>query len=304
MCLPSTSSPSETVKRRRAVRLLLPAALLLAALLTSCSLQVFALRTIDSVFDNAVAAGMAEPDLQLGKGAMEGNLKLLEAVAISDPTNVKFLLLNCEGYTAYAQAYADDSAERGVLFYGRAEQYGKKALEVRGVPPSVFRADAAAMQAALVQLGRQDVPIVFWTASAWANRVYLQMEDPDALAGLPSINAMMQWVKDRDPGYFYGGPWLYFGTYYSSIPPALGGRPALARENFERAVAASGGRFLMAYVLYARYYAVQAQDEALFTDLLGRVLAAPRDVLPPQSLANAVAKKRAAQLMAEKDTFF
>jgi hypothetical protein len=284
-------------------RTLLPAALL-ALLLQGCSLQTFALRSIDSVFDNAVASVMAEGDLRLAEPAIAGNLKLLEGVVASDPTNLKFLLLACEGYTSYALAFADDSPERAAMFYGRAEQYGKRALGLRGIPQRVFRSDAPSMDAALSRLGRQDVPLVFWTASAWGNRVYLQMEDPDAIADLPCINAMMQWVKDREPTYFYGGPWLYFGTYFSSIPPALGGKPERARENFEHAVAASQGRFLMTFVLYARYYAVQTQDEALFQDLLNRVVSSSADVLPEQRLANAVAKKRARQLLAARGDYF
>jgi hypothetical protein len=284
-------------------RILLPAALL-ALFLQGCSLQTFALRSIDSVFDNAVASVMAEGDLRLAEPAIAGNLKLLEGVVASDPTNLKFLLLACQGYTSYALAFADDSPERAVTFYGRAEQYGVRALVLRGIPRTVFRADAAEMQAALARLGRENVPLVFWTASAWGNRVYLQMEDPDAIAELPSINAMMEWVRDREPDYFYGGPSLYFGTYYSSIPPALGGRPALAKENFERAVAASKGRFLMTYVMYARYYAVETQDETLFQDLLNRVVSASADILPEQRLANAVAKKRARQLLAATGDYF
>jgi hypothetical protein len=284
-------------------RTFLPAALL-ALLLQGCSLQTFALRSIDSVFDNAVAAVMAEPDLRLAEPAIAGNLKLLEGVVASDPTNLKFLLLACQGYTSYALAFADDSPARAAMFYGRGERYGKRALVVRGIAQKVFSSDAAAMHAALSRLGREEVPLVFWTASAWGNRISLQMEDPDAMADLPSVNAMMEWVRDRDPGYFYGGPWLYFGTYFSSIPPALGGKPERARENFERAVAASQGRFLMTYVLYARYGAVQAQDEALFQDLLNRVISASVDVLPEQRLANAVAKKRARELLAARGDYF
>jgi hypothetical protein len=283
--------------------ILLPAALL-ALLLQGCSLQTFALRSIDSVFDNAVASIMAEGDLRLAEPAIAGNMKLLEGVVASDPTNLKFLLLACQGYTSYALAFADDSTQRAAMFYGRAEQYGERALVLRGIPREVFRADAPAMHAALARLGKQDVPLVFWTASAWGNRVYLSMEDPDAIAQLPSINAMMEWVKDREPDYFYGGPWLYFGTYYSSIPPALGGKPGLARESFERAVAASQGKFLMTYVMYARYYAVAMQDEALFQDLLNRVLGASADVLPEQRLANAVAKARARQLLSARADYF
>ena len=134
--------------------------------------------------------------------------------------------------------------------------------------------------------------------------MYLQLEDPDAIADLPTVGAMMEWVRDREPTYFYGGPYLYFGTYFGSLPPTLGGRPELAKENFERAIAVSQGKFLMTYVLYAKTYAVETQNEGLFQDLLNRVVSSSVDVLPEQRLANAVAKKRARELLAGKDQYF
>jgi hypothetical protein len=286
-------------------RLVLIALALALLALQGCSIQTFALRSLDSVFDNAVSAVMAEGDLRLAEPAIAGNLKLLEGVSASDPTNVKFLLLACMGYQSYALAFADDSADdRAVTFYERAEQFGKRALVVRGVPEQVFHADPATMQKALARLGGGDVPLVFWAASAWGNRVYMQLEDPNAIADLPTVSAMMAWVKEREPTYFYGGAYLYFGTFYGSLPPLLGGKPELARENFERAVAASQGKFLMTYVLYAKTYAVETQNEGLFEDLLNRVMSSSVDVLPEQRLANAVAKKRARQLLASARDYF
>jgi hypothetical protein len=60
----------------------------------------------------------------------------------------------------------------------------------------------------------------------------------------------------------------------------------------------------MTYVLYAKTYAVETQNEALFQDLLNRVVSSSVDVLPEQRLANAVAKKRARELLAGKDQYF
>jgi hypothetical protein len=273
-------------------------------ILQGCTLQSVALRSMDSVFDNAVASIMSESDLRLAEPAIAGNLKLLEGLSASDPTNIKFLLLACQGYASYALAFADDNPERASLFYARAEQYGKRALAQRGIPEKVFHAEPSAMQQALTRLGAADVPLVFWATNAWANRVYLQLEDPNAIADLPTVNAMMQWVKDREPTYFYGGPYLYFGTYFASLPPLLGGKPELAKENFERAVDASQGKFLFAYLMYAKTYAVETQDEALFQELLNRVVSSSVDVLPAQRLANAVAIKRARELLAGKDQYF
>jgi hypothetical protein len=134
--------------------------------------------------------------------------------------------------------------------------------------------------------------------------VSLQPNEPDAIASIPTANAMMEWVQGREPGFFYGGPSLYFGVYYGSFPPALGGKPALAKEYFDRARGAGQGKFLMTDVLYARVYAVVTQDRGLFEDLLKRVVEAPSDLLPEQALANSVAKKRARQLLARAEELF
>jgi hypothetical protein len=277
-----------------------------AAVLTvqGCTIQSIALRSVDSLFDNTVSALMQEGDLQFAEAAIAGDMKLLEGVVASDPTNVKYLQLACMGYTSYALAFAEEDPARALLFYSRAQAYGVRGLRERGVPKSAFSADAATMRAALGRLGRSDVPLVFWTADAWGSAIALQPDDPDAMASIPTSNALMEWVKEKEPDFFYGGPSLYFGVYYGSYPPALGGRPDLAKENFERARASGKGKFLMTDVLYARTYAVETQDRTLFQQLLEGVANAPSDLLPEQRLANAVAQKRARQLLARAEELF
>ncbi len=256
------------------------------------------------MFDKTVAALMQEGDLTFAQSAMAGDLKLLEGVAESDPSNVRYLQLACMGYASYALAFAADEPARALLFYSRAQAYGVRGMVARGIPRSAFSADAATMRAALKRLGRGDVPLVFWTANAWGSAIALQPDDPDVIAAIPTANALMEWVLALDPGYFYGGPSLYFGVYYGSYPPSLGGRPDLARQNFEKARAAAGDRFLMTDVLYARTYAVQTQDRQLFHDLLTRVVNAPADLLPEQRLANTVAQSRARAMLAHEEELF
>jgi hypothetical protein len=141
-------------------------------------------------------------------------------------------------------------------------------------------------------------------ANAWGNAVNLQRDNPDAIASLLTIEAMMEWVKAEDSTYYYGGPLLFFGVYYGSLAPMLGGKPALSLSFFQRAAAASNGKFLMTYVYEAKTYAVQIQDESLFENLLQQVIQAPDGVLPEQNLANAVARLQARALLARKTDYF
>jgi hypothetical protein len=60
----------------------------------------------------------------------------------------------------------------------------------------------------------------------------------------------------------------------------------------------------MTHVYYARTYAVQTQDEALFEELLTTVEKTPLEILPDYRLANAVAKEKAKLLLARKSDLF
>ena len=60
----------------------------------------------------------------------------------------------------------------------------------------------------------------------------------------------------------------------------------------------------MTDVLYARTYAVETQDGHCSRSCWTRVVEAPPDLLPEQRLANAVAQKRARQLLARAEELF
>ena len=53
-----------------------------------CSIQTAALRSMDGLFDATVASLMEESDLRFAESAIAGNMKLLEGVIASDPSNV------------------------------------------------------------------------------------------------------------------------------------------------------------------------------------------------------------------------
>lgn len=188
------------------------------AILPGCSIQKFALRSVDNIFDDAMSAVMEEEDLRLAEQAIGGDLKLIDGLIKTDPENEKLLTLGCMGYTSYALAFAEDSLDRARMFYLRAQQYGKRAMVLRGVPDSVFRSDEASVRKALSNLSDRDIPLVFWTVNAWGSAVNLQRDNPDAIAQLPTVNAMMQWVREQDSTFYYGGPLFYFGVFYGSLP--------------------------------------------------------------------------------------
>ena len=125
-----------------------------------------------------------------------------------------------------------------------------------------------------------------------------------AIADLAKIEAMMQFVVQHDPAYFYGGAHFFLGTLYGTRPKMLGGDSAISRKHFEDCLALNGGKFLMTYVYYARSFAVQYQDKDLFEQCLTRVDTTSLDVLPEARLSNAIAKKKALLLRAKTNDLF
>ena len=75
---------------RRARGLVLLAGAAAALVLQGCTIQSLALRSVDSLFDSTVTALMREGDLQFAESAIPGDLKLLEGVSDSDPTNARY----------------------------------------------------------------------------------------------------------------------------------------------------------------------------------------------------------------------
>jgi len=281
------------------------AAVVFLALLFPGCVQTLAIRTMGGIMDYGLEAFNEEGDLRLAQDALGSNLKLVEALIKGDPENSKLLLMASQGFSAYALSFVeDDSVERARGFYLRGRDYGMQVLTQNPRLKNALDMDLATFQSAIRSLGKDDVPAVFWTAFGWGSYINLSRSEVAAVADLPKVLSMMEFVQDKDPGFFYGGSSLILGSIEGSIPPSLGGKPEKAKEYFERALSLNGGKFLLTDVYYARTYAVQTQNQQLFESLLKKVDDASLDILPEARLSNAVAKKKAKLLLEHENDFF
>jgi hypothetical protein len=268
--------------------------LLLAALLLQGCIQTMAIRTMGGIMDYGLEAFNEESDLKLAESALGSNLKLVEALIKGDPENKKLLLMASQGFNAYALAFAeDDSVERARGFYLRGRDYGMKVLTQNAVFREALDKDVSTFQSALKTFSKDDVPALFWTAFGWGSYININRSVVGAIADLPKVLAMMEYVRQLDATFYYGGPYLILGSIEGSMPKVLGGRPERAKEYFDRAAELTGGKFLLTYVYYAKTYAVQTQDQPLFESLLKKVDDASLDILPEARLSNAIAKRKA-----------
>jgi hypothetical protein len=268
-----------------------------STLLSGCSLQQLAIRSMGGLMNGGFAVLNEEQDLDIAEKSIASNLKLLEAMLRNDPDNDNLLLLTCMGYTSYTIGFVEDQDQnRARLFYLRAKNYGMRFLKRNQQFSSSLDGNLESFTKSLLYFDKDAVPYIFWTALSWGSYVSLSLTDPDAMADLPKVEAMMKFVVDKDDKYFYGGAHFFLGALYGSRPKALGGNPDESKSQFEKCIQINDGKFLLTYVYYARTYSVQIQDQDLFDRLLKHVEETSIDILPEARLSNAIAKKKAEHL--------
>ncbi|MGE5313435.1 MAG: TRAP transporter TatT component family protein [Acidobacteriota bacterium] len=273
----------------------------------SCGVvQNVAVNSTSGILTYGMAALFEEPDLTVAEQAIPGNLKLVEALyRAKDGDDDKLGTMLVQGYTGYALSFVEDTdPERAKALYKRARDYGLKVLRKNKKFDAAFDQDAETFRTAVQSFTKDDVETIFWTANAWGSLVNLGMNDPELIGDLSKVNALMEFVIANDEGFYYGSAHMYFGTIFATIPRALGGKPELAKEHFEKCFKLGNNKLLLPYVFMAKSYAVQVQDKELFLSLLKTVEEAPDDILPEQMLVNAVAKRKARALAARADELF
>ena len=97
----------------------------LSFLISGCSIQKLAVRSMSGILDNSMAALYEETDLTLAEQAIASDLKLLEGLIKTDSENDKLLLLACQGFASYALGFVEDTDPvRAKKLYLRGRDYG------------------------------------------------------------------------------------------------------------------------------------------------------------------------------------
>lgn len=250
-------------------------------------------------------AVLDEPDWQQGREAMPAQLALVESLLVTDPANLGLRRLAAEGFGGGAFLFLEDAEPaRAKGFYLRGRDHALAALAFKrqfiglaALPPEEFE---KRLKSAVLE----DVPDLFWAGFSWAGYVNLSKDDAAALADLPKATALMTRARELDASFQHGGADLYFGLYYASRPPLLGGNPAKAKSHFDAAHRSTKGQYLMTHYLNARWYAVAVQDQELCRQLLKKVLDEPSGRLTGARLADEAAKRKAAAMLEKLDDYF
>jgi hypothetical protein len=199
-------------------------------------------------------AAAKQSDPTIIKAGSPAYLMLIDGLIEAYPDNRELLTVGCQAYDTFASSFLEDSERHEAsALYAKAMHYGFRALSEQGDFSKALSGTLGEFTNFLQKYDKDSVPALFWTATAWASWTNTNLDDLEALAELPMLEATMKRLLELDDSFYYGGPHLLLATYLAAKPAILGGNVDQAREHFEQALALGKGKLLMARVLYARY---------------------------------------------------
>jgi hypothetical protein len=257
-----------------------------------------------TLLEEVARASYRQSDLRILREGMPAYLMLIDGMVQAVPDNEQLLIAAAQSYSSFASLFVEgQDNEYANLLYQRGKQYALRSLEMRGFKEPLQR-PFDDFKEGLKRLGKKDVPYIFWAATCWVNWIRLNLDSIEAISELPRVESLMKRALELDEGFYYGGPHLFMGIWFASRPKIVGGDLKKAQEHFLKALDLGQGKFLMAYVYYANYYARKITDKDLFTSTLQKVLETPAETSPDLVLINTVAKKQAKELLSHVGEYF
>lgn len=257
-----------------------------------------------------------DDDPELVRDAVPFGLKLQEQVLQKTPEHKGLLASLAKSYTQYAYGLVYPDAEapgvtvaqakeiraRVKKLLLRARAYGFRGLDVdyphfeEGV-----RKDRAAT---LAKLGKDDLPLLVWTASAWGAAASVAKDDPMLLGDLGLVEALMKRAEELDSCYDKGAIHEVLMSLDVSRPESMGGSIERGKQHREQIAACGGADKIGPLVSWAASVSVRKQDKAEFEKLLKEALAFDVEKAPEFKLANILSQRRAQRLLDKADDLF
>ncbi len=282
---------------------LLTATLIILSL-SACSMNKMMVDMSLPMIEGGIVAMNAEPDLQLAEDSMPANLSMLNGMLQLDPENIQLHTFAAQAYYGLSYGFNEDNdIERAERFYQRGLKHGIIALNLSGLK-NIKSSTPDELEQQLKKLDKDDVAALFWTASNWAKWIDLNRDNTEGLLQLPKPTAMMQRILALDETFYYGSAHMYFGVYYGSRAPVLGGDYKKSRQHFDRAREITDNKLLVADLLQAQYLSRQMFDQNDFHQRLTKIVDAPEDLYPELTLLNQISKRKAKILLNKEKQWF
>ena len=253
--------------------------------------------------DTLAAAILNQDDPLLVESGVPAYMLLVDGLISQSPENAGLLAAGAQLFALYGSRFEPDPA-RSLQLTLKGRTYGERAIcqvhkpacSWQGLPYDTFVSQ-------LQEVDEKNVEYLYSYAVGWLSNLDATSEDWTAVAELPWVQAALERALDLDETYQRGALHGYLGILNALRPPALGGRPEVAKAHFERAIELSEGRDLSVKVEYAKRYARLVFDRDLHDRLLREVIAAPVDA-QGYTLFNTLAKEEAKALLATSEEYF
>lgn len=292
------------------------------SVIAACDLTRFTANSSATMFTRAGGAVERhwDPDL-VGEG-LPGSIMTLEGVYSIVPDNEPLGIQLARAYSSYAFGWVENEAEiadlagdmdrtdelngRARLLYERARNIALHHLRMRdaGIDDAIH-AGPTALTAYLSAryTSPEHAALLFWAGYSWASAINVARSDPGMILNLPVARAFVDQAVACDPSYFHYAGLVFQAVLDSTFAEALGGHPERGRETFERALALTERHFFTVQFNYARVYAVNTGNRALFIQLLREIIDGG-DPDESMRLANRLVRRRAIRLLGRVDELF
>jgi predicted anti-sigma-YlaC factor YlaD len=292
------------------------AATALLLLLPACSIRKMAVNRLGDALAGSGSTYASDNDPELVGDAVPFGLKTMESLLAETPRHEGLLLATCSGFVQYSYGWvqlkadyieekslaeATHQRERARQLYLRALDYGLRGLEVGypGLRSELTRDPVAA----LAKTKTTDVPLLYWTAVAWAGAMALKVDDSEVSADQPIVDALAHRALALDPDWNLGAIHEFLMSWEAGRS-SIGGSMEKALEQYQEALRLSRGLKASPYVTYAESVAVPEQNRAAFVQALKNALAVDATEPNDQRLVNILMHERARWLLDRVDWYF
>lgn len=275
---------------------------LLMLSLTACAQLVE--KPIQNFSNNLTDAVLSQNDPEIVRQGAPTFMLIMDAMVRQSPDSESMLNAASQIYALYTNAFVTDE-KRVQNLSQQSFDYAQRAycIEFKLANCDLVAMDFDAFANTVTRAGQKNVPTLSALSTAWLLSIRANASDWTALGQLPKAEALLGKVIELDRGYQNGTAIMFSGILNSLRPPAIGGKPELAKEYFEEAIALSNGQNLAAKVEYANSYARSLYERELHDRLLNEVLAADPKA-EGFTLMNLMAQEQAKDLLASADDYF
>ncbi len=296
----------------------LPLGLMVLLATSGCSLRKLAVNTLaDALAGSTTSTFATDEDPELIRDALPFALKTLETLLGEAPENTGLLISACQGFVLYAAGFVELEADRleatsyrqakhqharALKLYLRSRGYCFRALDLTF--PGASGALIRGTEGALAEARPEHVRLLYWTAASWGSTIAAGLDQPELVADLPAVRALLERALELEPDYDRGA--LHGAMMLLEFAEITSGVGSLerAREHYQRALELNRGTRAGTYVAWASSVSVREQNRQEFVALLEQALAVDLEGDPEGRLANVIQQDHARWLLDQADDLF